>query len=204
MDEREFFDKLAPVWDAHEVLSTPRRVSEILQHAHIQTGESVLDLGTGTGVLLPQLAALVGPEGAITAVDYSQGMLDIAIRKNSGLIPCPTFSCLDFETETIDGIFHHILLYCVYPHLHTPVDTLHWLRAVNLADNGLITIAFPTDENFINHIHRQKHSESDCLPPAHALAETLRQHGLDAVVAKADKDSYIINISKKFFLPRAL
>lgn len=204
MDEREFFDKLAPTWDAHEVLSTPRRVSEILEHIHIQPGESVLDLGTGTGVLLPQLAALVGPEGAITAVDYSQGMLDIAIRKNSGLIPRPTFSCLDFETETIDGIFHHILLYCVYPHLHTPVDTLHWLRAVNLADNGLITIAFPTDENFINHIHRQKHSESDCLPSAHSLAETLRQNGLDAVVAKADKDSYIINISKKFFLPRPL
>lgn len=197
MDEREFFDKLAPTWDAHEVLSTPRRVSEILEHARIRPGESVLDLGTGTGVLIPRLAELVGPHGSITAVDYSQGMLDLAIRKYSGIVPTPTFLHIDFETETIDGVFHHILLYCVYPHLHTPADTLKWLRAVNLADEGIITIAFPTDENFINSIHRQKHSESDCLPPARKLAETLRQHGLDAVVVKADKDSYLINISKK-------
>lgn len=197
MDERKFFDNLAPTWDANEVLSTPDRVSEILRYANIKPGERVLDLGTGTGVLIPQLAELVGPGGAITAVDYSQGMLDLAIRKNSRVVPTPTFSNIDFETETIDGIFDHILLYCVYPHLHTPIDTLKWLRAVNLAENGIITIAFPTDENFINSIHRQKHSDSDYLPSARQLAETFRQHGLDAVVVKADKDSYIINISKE-------
>lgn len=197
MDERKFFDNLAPTWDANEVLSTPDRVSEILGYANIKPGERVLDLGTGTGVLIPQLAELVGSGGAITAVDYSQGMLDLAIRKNSRVVPTPTFFNIDFETETIDGIFDHILLYCVYPHLHTPIDTLKWLRAVNLTENGIITIAFPTDENFINSIHRQKHSDSDCLPSARQLAETFRQHGLDAVVVKADKDSYIINISKE-------
>lgn len=196
MDERKFFDNLASTWDANEVLSTPERVSEILQHAHIRPGESVLDLGTGTGVLIPQLATLVGAEGSITAVDYSQGMLDLAISKNAEVAPPPRFHNIDFENETIDGVFDHILLYCVYPHLHTPIDTLKWLRAVNLAENGIITIAFPTDEDFINSVHRQKHSESDFLPPAHKLAETFRLHGLDAVVAKADKDNYIINISK--------
>ena len=118
----------------------------------------------------------------ITAVDYSTGMLDIARSKFADLIPRPEFRCMDFETETIPGEYDHIILYCVYPHLHTPVDTLKWLRGVNLADSGTITVAFPSDEKFINSIHRHKHSESDILPPAD--------------VAESTHDNYIINIAK--------
>ena len=73
------------------------------------------------------------------------------------------------------------------PHLHTPVDTLKWLRGVNLADGGTITVAFPSDEKFINSIHRHKHSESDILPPASELAAWLRLNGLSADVASALK-----------------
>lgn len=111
-------------------------------------------------------------------------------------MPSPRFLNLDFETETVPGTFDRIILYCVYPHLHEPIDTLKWLRTVNLSKNGIITIAFPSGPDFINSIHRQKHSESDILPPAHKLAEELRLHGLDAMVAHADDGSYIINISK--------
>lgn len=197
MDEREFFNRLAPTWDANEILSTPRHVRHILSRTGIKTSDRVLDLGTGTGVLLPAIAELTGPAGVITAVDYSTGMLDIARSKFSRLVPVPEFMCMDFETETIPGEYNHILLYCVYPHLHTPVDTLKWLRGVNLADGGTITIAFPTDEHFINSVHRRKHSESDLLPPASKLAAWLRINGLDAIVAEADPHNYIINISKE-------
>ena len=103
---------------------------------------------------------------------------------------------MDFETETIPGEYDHIILYCVYPHLHTPVDTLKWLRGVNLADGGTITVAFPSDEKFINSIHRHKHSESDILPPASELAAWLRLNGLSADVAESTHDNYIITIAK--------
>ncbi|WP_289739980.1 class I SAM-dependent methyltransferase [Muribaculum intestinale] len=196
MDERNFFDRLAPTWDANETLSTPAHVRHILSHAGIKRGDRVLDLGTGTGVLLPAIAEITGPGGLITAVDYSTGMLDIARSKFADLIPRPEFRCMDFETETIPGEYDHIILYCVYPHLHTPVDTLKWLRGVNLADSGTITVAFPSDEKFINSIHRHKHSESDILPPASELAAWLRLNGLSADVAESTHDNYIINIAK--------
>ncbi len=163
----------------------------------IKPGARVLDLGTGTGVLLPEIARLVGPDGSITAVDYSTGMLEKAIAKNSALTPEPRFMQLDFETETVDGIYDNIILYCVYPHLHTPGDTIKWLRAVNLADGGTITVAFPTDERFINNVHRERHSDSDFLPPAAALAEIMRDNGLDATAVVTDSTGYVINISKK-------
>ncbi len=197
MDERNFFDRLSENLDAREHISTPDKVREILAYMDIKPGARVLDLGTGTGVLLPEIARLVGPDGSITAVDYSTGMLEKAIAKNSALTPEPRFMQLDFETETVDGIYDNIILYCVYPHLHTPGDTIKWLRAVNLADGGTITVAFPTDERFINNVHRERHSDSDFLPPAAALAEIMRDNGLDATAVVTDSTGYVINISKK-------
>lgn len=197
MDERAFFDRLAPEWDANEVLSTPEKVRFILDFIDLRQGMRVLDLGTGTGVLLPYIAERIGPEGHITAVDYSIEMLRRAQEKFSQLTPHPVFLDSDFENETIPGTFERILLYCVYPHLHTPADTLKWLRAVNLAPGGIITIAFPSGPEFINNIHREKHSESDCLPSASDLADFLRLYGLDATVAHADAEGYVVNISGK-------
>lgn len=197
MDERNFFDKLAPTWDANEVLSTPERVRHVLSLTGIKKDDRVLDLGTGTGVLLPYIAEIVGDKGHITAVDYSEGMLSRAITKFSDIVPAPEFIKCDFENETLPGTYDHIMLYCVYPHLHTPADTLKWFRAVNLAEGGTMTIAFPSDERFINSIHREKHSHSDSLPPAPVLAKYLRDCGLDAVVAEASENYYVINISSK-------
>ena len=194
MDERDFFDRLAPQWDANETNSTPERVEEILALMDIRPSMSVLDLGTGTGVLLPAIAKLVGPEGKICAVDYSEGMLNLARKKFSNLLPRPHFLNLDFETETIPGEYDRIILYCVYPHLNSPVETLKWLRKVNLRPEGEIFIAFPTDEKFINNIHRERHSESDILPDAETLAAFLSNAGLDAVSISPEAKTYIIRI----------
>ncbi len=196
MDEKEFFDKLAPTWDANEVLSTPDKIRFILDYIDLKPGQRVLDLGTGTGVLIPYIAERVGKTGTITAVDYSMGMLDKAKEKFSVVVPTPDFIRLDFETETISGIYDRIILYCVYPHLHTPIDTLKWLRSVNLVDGGIITIAFPTGPEFINNVHREKHSESDILPSAEKLAEFLCLNGLNAKAILADDHSYVVNIYK--------
>lgn len=197
MDDRGFFNMLAPTWDDNEVLSTAEKVNQILDFLDIREGHAVLDLGTGTGVLLPFLAQRVGEKGKITAVDYSEGMLERARAKFSVLKPAPEFLNVDFENENLSGDYDRIILYCVYPHLHTPVETLKWLMAVNLKSDGLISIAFPCSEDFINNIHRQKHSESDRLVSARELASFLRQNGLDAVVASDSPGTYVVNIRKK-------
>lgn len=194
MDERSFFDRIAPSWDQNEVLSTEEKVNHILDIVDLKEGDSVLDLGTGTGVLLPHIAKKIGLNGRITAVDYSSGMLEQAIKKFSYLNPLPEFLNMDFETETISGEYDKIILYCVYPHLHTPVDTLKWLRKVNLKEKGEIIIAFPCSPEFINNIHREKHSESDKLLPASELASNLRKNGLEAYVLEETENAYVISI----------
>ncbi|MCH5241989.1 MAG: class I SAM-dependent methyltransferase [Muribaculaceae bacterium] len=196
MDERSFFDTLSATWDDNEILSTPEKINLILDEIGIKKNDDVLDLGTGTGVLLPFLARRIGQEGSITAVDFSQGMLEKAKTKYSDLNPLPVFLNLDFENETIPGEYDHILLYSVYPHLHNPVETLKWLDKVNLKENGIISIAFPCGPDFINKIHRERHSDSDFLPSASDLAKLLTQNGLNAKMILDNDDSFLIKIYK--------
>ena len=194
-EEIEFFDRISETWDEEEVLSTPSKIKEILDVIHVEEAMTILDLGTGTGVLLPYLAEIVGVDGRIMAVDISEGMLSKA-RKKYGQISQVEFLLLDFEQERISGEFDLILLYCVYPHLHFPKETLNRLLRENLSNRGRIVIAFPTDENFINNIHKEKKAESDMLPSAHDLAMRLREWGMKARVVSSSTDRYIVEITR--------
>ncbi|MDE5841294.1 MAG: class I SAM-dependent methyltransferase [Muribaculaceae bacterium] len=194
--EIDFFDALAPSWDENEIRSTPERVKHILSELPISKGMDVLDLGTGTGVLLPYLNEIVGPEGHVTAIDQSEGMLSIA-RKKYGHLDNVEFLKLDFEEELIPGKYNVALLYSVYPHLHAPADTIEWLFKMNMKPDGIIVIAFPSDEEFINNIHHEKKAEHDHLPPAHVLAEMIRHWGFRADVLAATEDEYIIQIKNR-------
>ncbi len=177
-----------------EVRSIPSRVRYILSRCGIESGSRVLDLGTGTGVLIPYIKERIGSHGTITAVDFSPRMLEKAREKFEGKVDNLEFICSDFENETIAGRFDHIMMYCVYPHLHQPFKTLRRLISENLVPGGKLSIAFPSDEKFINSIHSEKKSDADLLPPAPELAERLLQAGFIAELTDATPDSYIISL----------
>ena len=191
--EIDFFDALAPTWDDNEVRSKPERIISILGKLNIRMGMDILDLGTGTGVLVPYLSEMVGDNGHITAIDLSEGMLSLA-RKKYGHLKNVEFLNIDFEEEQIPGKYDVALLYSVYPHLHAPSDTLEWLFKMNMKPDGRIVIAFPSDEEFINNIHHERKAEHDHLPPAHMMAEMIRHWGFNAEVLAATPDEYIVEI----------
>ncbi len=193
--EIEFFDALAPTWDDNEIRSTPERVKHILSELPITKGMDVLDLGTGTGVLVPYLSEIIGPQGHVTAIDLSDGMLSQA-RQKYGHLSNVEFLKLDFEEEQIPGHYDVAMLYCVYPHLHAPADTIEWLFKMNMKPNGIIVIAFPSDEKFINNIHHERKAEHDHLPPAHVLAEMIGKWGYRTEVVAANADEYIVGVRK--------
>lgn len=194
--EIDFFDQLAPSWDANEVRSTPERIKSILGKLPIRKGMNVLDLGTGTGVLVPYLNEMVGAEGHVTAIDLSEGMLSRAIEKY-GELKNVEFLKIDFEEEQIPGMYDVVMLYSVYPHLHAPAATIEWLFKMNINPGGVIVIAFPCDEKFINDIHHERKSESDHLQPAPVLAKMIGTWGCRAEVVAYNSDEFIILVSKE-------
>lgn len=194
-EELAFFDRIAPVWDSMEVKSLPPKVRIVLTLCGVEPGMKVLDLGTGTGVLLPYLSEMVGDQGHIKGIDISRGMLAECERKNSHL-PNISLECKDFEIEPVDGIFDLILLYCVYPHLHYPIATLSRLFNDNLTTGGRIIIAFPNDEQFVNRIHADKKAPHEPLPSATGLAARLAAAGFPTRVIAQSPELYIVEIEK--------
>lgn len=192
-EEILFFDRLSSTWDDDEVLSLPEKINEILSATGVSEGMSVLDLGTGTGVLVPYLSAMVGQTGEVVALDISEGMLRRAISKY-GDLKNVSFIKKDFENEDVAGRYDLILLYCVYPHLHFPETTLKRLVSSNLNEGGRIIIAFPSDEKFINNIHKERKAESDILPSAPLMSSRFNEWGMNSSVIKYDPGHYIVEI----------
>ena len=89
-----------------------------VQALALKPGDTVVDIGCGTGLNIPFLQAAIGPEGKIIGVDLSQTMLDQAQQrvlendwKNVELV-CSDAAKYDFPTD-VDGILSTFALILV-------------------------------------------------------------------------------------------
>ncbi|MBN9522818.1 methyltransferase domain-containing protein [bacterium] len=84
---RHFYDRIAGAYDliadANERAARQAGVSALA----VTPGESVLELGFGTGNEVLDLARLVGPTGTVAGVDISPGMLAVTERKIAAAAP---------------------------------------------------------------------------------------------------------------------
>ena len=78
---RAFYDRISGVYDTLSD-SNERAARETGQTAlDLQAGEQVLEIGFGTGNAVLDLARAVGPEGKVSGIDVSDGMLSVASEK---------------------------------------------------------------------------------------------------------------------------
>src|SRR5574344_27930 len=77
-DEIQYFNELASNWDEHISLNE-ETISTILDKAGIVEGSRVLDVATGTGVLIPYY--LKRKVESVCGIDISPKMIEIARSK---------------------------------------------------------------------------------------------------------------------------
>ena len=113
---QEFFDQLAESWeDESYPRETRKRVSELVVAFGIKKGASVLDVGTGTGILHPYLLEAVGKTGQVVAFDYSFRMLKEATQKPSQLnLLC--FQASAMAVPLPNNLFDYIICFAAFPH----------------------------------------------------------------------------------------
>lgn len=79
MNQVEFFNQIAKEWDSI-IEVNEEKINTLLSKLNITDNSKVLDIGTGTGVLIPFLKSL-NPNGYIKGVDISSEMLNVAREK---------------------------------------------------------------------------------------------------------------------------
>ena len=89
----------------------PENAQRLLDYATVRSGQTILDLCTGTGLVAIPVAKTVGLQGSVIGVDFSSGMLSQAEAKmkaegieNLELIEA-SVELIDFDREQFDTIF---------------------------------------------------------------------------------------------------
>ncbi|HUJ90597.1 MAG TPA: methyltransferase domain-containing protein, partial [Syntrophorhabdales bacterium] len=82
-DRKTFFDRHAASWDERFYDAEERaRLSELVDSFGLTAGNAVLDIGTGTGALLPFLRHAISHKGRLAAMDFSFKMLQQAAQRH--------------------------------------------------------------------------------------------------------------------------
>lgn len=136
---QEFFDRHARQWDdlARTLLPVPDYRERLL--AHIPAGSTIVEIGIGTGGLLPALAAR---GGTVIGVDHSPAMLEEARRR----LARTGTAAIDLRLGEMshlplsDGSAGCAVLNMVLHHAADPAAVLAGIRRV-LVPGGLLLLA---------------------------------------------------------------
>lgn len=144
---REFFNSLAKDWDKNNIIDE-KIINIIFDNAEINENKKILDVGCGTGVLIPFY--LKRNVKKITAIDFSKEMIDCAKRKHQN--PLIDFVCADVETYEFEEKYDVIVLYNSFPHFINQEKLIEKLATL-LNDGGILTVAHSVNRDEINKIH---------------------------------------------------
>lgn len=173
-----FFDSRAAQW---EKTFYPPAVREKLIHLVADFGvrpdEIILDVGTGSGVLLPYLVHYVGTSGKIAALDLSMEMVRQAKKKDLAiphLILRSDVHRLPFASD----VFDRVICFAAFPHFHDTETALKEMARVTRTHGTIIISHLMSRQELARHHATQDAVAEDRLPDDDTMALLFKSAGL--------------------------
>lgn len=195
--QKEFFDQHAEVWDTITVHDMDK-VGRIASLLELAGNERILDVGTGTGVMIPVYEKYLNG-GNVVAIDYSDKMIEMAKAKYPGVKhPAIDFKVANLYDMRETDYYDVIVCYSCFPHFPDKSGALSlFVRA--LKKGGKLMVAHSCSRDRINQVHREGGEviEHDYLPKMSEMSRLFIDAGTEVVFTRDDNDYYIIIGKKK-------
>jgi ubiquinone/menaquinone biosynthesis C-methylase UbiE len=198
MKRKAYFNEHADTWD--ERFCTPRLSSfleKLVPQFGLEAGQKVLDVGTGTGVLIPYLVKEVGPSGSVTAVDFSENMVKVCKTKHSHLknvtVELKNIEVDAFPPESFDAV----VCFGVFPHLENKQKVLQNLsQMLKPAGTLVIAHALSSEELKMHHNDASTAVMHDMLPEMPQMKRLLEQAGFTGISIRDEPRLYLCTAHK--------
>jgi ubiquinone/menaquinone biosynthesis C-methylase UbiE len=199
IDRRAFFNEVASNWDAKFSNSvTPDFLEMLVLKSKLAAGQRVLDVGTGTGTLIPTLSKAVGNSGLVVAVDFAEKMIEVSKRKYSNI---PN---VKIELENVEelnypvGYFDAVICFGMFPHIQNKEKALAKINCV-LKTKGKLMIAHALSSRELTELHSKEAPliANDVLPSKIEMAELLKNSGFVVLYFEDNPRSYICISTKQ-------
>lgn len=187
---QHYFQEHASGWDER----MPPNYGAILQSfalpfaAEFQAASRILEIGTGTGALIPVLRGLAQDSSLISA-DFAHAMLVQAHKRSSDarLLQADVHE-LPFASVGFDVVICHNS----FPHFSDKTRALHEIQRV-LRPGGKLMILHNNSREFVNAIHTRVGAplQYDLLPEKDVMRQLLERTGWAAVTVDDAPTHYV-------------
>ena len=187
---REYFNRQADTWDEAVAEKNTARLGRMAERLHLKPGFTVLDVGTGTGVLLPYILGEIGKYGRIVAIDIAEKMLLRARAKcfDENI----DYLCTDVMAIPLGSdMFDAVVCYSSFPHFQDKPEALAEIYRV-LKAGGRVSICHTSGRSVINDIHSQLPVvNNDIIPEADEMRLMMLSAGFTQIKIEDYEDSYL-------------
>jgi len=194
---RRFFNERAADWDRLVDDNTLQRLSLIINRIKVLPGSVVLDVGTGSGILIPFLKEAVGASGSIVALDLAEEMLKRA-REKYGDERISYVRGDISDALFADNSFDEIICNSCFPHVQDKKAAAREMLRV-LKPGGRVIICHTVSREEMNAMHRSLGGVvgEDMLPDDHEMQSMFEQAGFANIEISNSPSGYLFTASKK-------